>query len=686
MKKLFLKIIIICLLAMCAPFSVAQNVVSQRTIDEVRTALAKQHGDAETERINRAINQLANSWTTNHGNEEEFARFCLNHFMSGETLSKNFRRIEESLSLLYGSINIIRSFFNESRDFTDTEELQADNFLRGIVPSSDRTSNKFHFFVQLNFPAYSEEERKANQHVWSREKFAMVALGNNYRNNNLREQVDRNHPYVKEAEEFNRHITHYFYRIGHVMDRNGNFLFPEGLLLHGHRGVRDVIKDEYTRENGFERQLVLQAIGGHIISGTMPIQFLENENTRFDPFNNRLYTVLPNGRLQEIRNFETEGVRRYAGYRANVNALRLRDNNHDLNHLERTFQTACLSLEETVAKLHRLLSDPVFKKVGKLIEQQLGRPLQPFDIWFNGFQEQFAFSSDFLDSLTKARYPTPMALENDLPNILTRMGFPEKDANMIGNQASVRPVVSGGYATQPFLRGSPALMTNMFGEDGLDYRSFRIAMHELGHVVCNVFHTTYTDYFILAGVPSFGIHEAYAEIIAYKNMEGLGLFPYDKETAKHLRTLAAFWYVIQSGGQTLAEILSWKWMYENPNATAEEVKKAVLGIADKLWDDYYADIFGGQRHQRLLSIHDHFVVGSLYLHNFFYSNVIMHQLVNAFRDGCLSTELKRSAKEGITSTERWMYNAVGAGVSIEPLMRDVELAIQFFEKNPLQKK
>jgi hypothetical protein len=256
---------------------------------------------------------------------------------------------------------------------------------------------------------------------------------------------------------------------------------------------------------------------------------------------------------------------------------------------------------------------------------------------------------------------------------------------MIGKQTTVRPVVSGGYASQPALRGSPALMTTMFGDHGLDYKSYRIAMHELGHTVCGIYCTSYADYFILGNVPSGGITEGYAEMLAYKNVEGLDLYPYDKETGHHLRTLAALWYVMEIGGQSLTEILSWKWMYENPDATAEEVQAGIMGIAKKVWNDYFADIFGGKRNQPVLSIYDHYITGSLYLHNFFYSNVIMHQLYSAFRNTCLSTELKRAAKEGNTTTERWMHNAVGVGVSIEPLIRDAELSIQYFETHPLQK-
>ena len=65
------------------------------------------------------------------------------------------------------------------------------------------------------------------------------------------------------------------------------------------------------------------------------------------------------------------------------------------------------------ALLEELLRSPLGKRVGQLIAARLGRPLQPFDIWYSGFQPRGRYSEAELDAITKKRYPTPAAYAAD---------------------------------------------------------------------------------------------------------------------------------------------------------------------------------------------------------------------------------------------------------------------------------
>ena len=190
--------------------------------------------------------------------------------------------------------------------------------------------------------------------------------------------------------------------------------------------------------------------------------------------------------------------------------------------IKRTFDNANFQLEEVESLIRNLLSDPVLVSVGNMISKRLGRPLQPFDIWYSGFQAQSAFPADMLDSLTRSKYPDPLALQKDIPSILFKMGFSQPEADYIGQHTIVRPIQAGGYSDQPPMRGDTSLMTTVFNTDGLDFKAFRIAMHELGHVVCGVYTTSGIDNFMLAEVPTSGITEGIAEMMAFKNAEGLG--------------------------------------------------------------------------------------------------------------------------------------------------------------------
>jgi hypothetical protein len=343
--------------------------------------------------------------------------------------------------------------------------------------------------------------------------------------------------------------------------------------------------------------------------------------------------------------------------------------------IQRTFENSNLKPGEVEKLLRSFLSDPVIISVGKLVSARLGRPLQPFDIWYSGFQSQSFYPANNLDSITRARYPNPKALQDDLPNILMKMGFTEEEAFYIGSHSVVRPISTGGYSDQPVLRGDTALMTTVFNAKGLDYKGYRIAMHELGHVVCGVYSTRDIDHFLLADVPTGGITEGFAEMLAYKNTEGLGLVKGNFEEQKELLALASLWYMLDLGGQSLTDIETWKWMYAHPEATPEELRAAVLDISAEIWNQYYSPVFGGIKDQHILSIYNHFITGSLYLYNYFIGNVIMFQLYDAFMPDNLAGGLRKACLQGNTLPELWMQSAVGQGISIDPLLKTARLAV-----------
>lgn len=674
MKALyFFTLLFICLLATAAPLR-AQAPIDAHAIEEAVGALTERHGVSEANRISKGVGQLAAAWTTGDGTAEEFGAFCREKFLSGGELSDNFFRIQALLSYMNGRVNELRDMVNEPGRFTDTAPLCVDGFLASALPVVDMDAGKLSHFIRLNFPYYTDREKSDNMFAWDREKWAMVRLGDFMRPSD----GGGPSPFADEAAAFKSHMERYFFRMDAVTDSRGRLLFPPETLLHSHRGLRDAIKDEYTSGDGFVRQEVMNAVVERVVAGEVPRLFLSDSTTRWNPFANKLYRADGKGRIREIKDFETEGSHRYGGFLASASNKMAYDGAGGNTVMERTFGEGSLSFENTEKLIRRVLSSPVLKDIGRLVEKELGRPLRPFDIWYSGFQEQSAYSSAMLDSMTRARYPTPAALEKDIPAILRRMGFPEEEAAFVGARTSVRPVVSGGYSSQAGVPGGTCLMTTMFAETGLDYKSYRVAMHELGHTVCAVYCTNGMDYFVLAGVPSPAITEGFAELFVYKNASGLGLTPYGKEERNHRLALAAMWYMFEMGGQSLVEIESWKWLYANPGATAEEVRGAVTRIAGDVWNTYFADIVGGERDRRILSIYNHFATGDLYLYNYFVSNAVMYQLHCALDGPELAGRLREICLEGATSNERWMRNALGEGISVDRLIEDAAAAVEYF--------
>lgn len=650
--------------------------IGEKTLTEVQAFLIKKHGVAASERIKKGTTQLAHNWRESDGTEREFVRFCKHRFLSGKELSENLTRIDARLMLLEGYQQKLDYYFREADSYTDTPRLMVDTLLSEILPAVDYYRTWFAQFIQLNFPHYSFAEKEKRSEEWSREQWAMVILGDYY----VRRDGQAPSTYREEAKEFKRYMDNYFLRMEHISTADGRFLFPVGQLLHSHRGLRDNVKEEYTREGGYERQIVENRVIEHVLCGTVPVLFLQDTHTRWNPFLEKLY-IVEAGKKREIKSYETEGVTRYAGFKAAVSDRMAEDIIYDMGStvISRTFENGSITLDEVETLIRTFLSDSVLKEVGQLVEKTLNRPLSPFDVWYSGFQEQTAYPAAYLDSLTQARYASPIALQEDMPAILIRMGFPEEEAVFVGNRILVRPVISGGYSSQPALPGDAALMTTMFGKKGLDYKSYRVAMHELGHCVCGIYCTNEPDFFRLAGVPNGGITEGFAELFAYKNIEGLGLFPFPEEEKHKLLSLAAVWYLFEMGGQALTEIEVWKWMYTHPEATPAETREAVLSISENVWNTYFAEIFGGNRDSHILSIYNHFITGDLYLHNYFLSNIIMYQLYDTWRPN-LASGLRKVSREGRTDTGRWMKNAVGSGLSLYPLIRDAKQATVYFSE------
>lgn len=655
-----------------------QSVISNNTVEEVQSKLSEVNSLQDVERIFLGVKQVADNWRKEDGSENDFKDFCTENFLITDELKSNFERICSNMESLNGYSSRIRFSFTESESFTDVDELKVDPFFRSSIPSMNPYDSKLAFFIQLNFPHYTLEQKQQYGKEWSREKWAMVALGDSY--------VSRRNPDFKnDAEEdaatFNKYMQHYFLRMDHVCLEDGSYPFQEETLLHSHRGLRDNCKEEYSRPGGYDRQRLTGIVLEHIIKGTIPRQFLEDTATRWNPWTNELF--YGNGGKKEEIEIIPEGPVRYEGFRS----VFLNRSSEDKLYqdgstvITRTFENHNLLASEVEKLLRDFLSDPVIAKAGKLIESNLGRPLEPFDIWYSGFQEQSFYPADMLDSITMNRYPDPISLQKGLPAILEKMGFSKSEAEHIGAHTIVRPVVSGGYTSSPSMRDGNALFTTMFSPKGLDYKSYRVAMHELGHAVCAIYATDQADNFIMAGWPTSGITEAIAELLAYKNVQGLGLGRNSPEERENLLALATLWYLVEMGGQALTEIETWKWIYENPDASGEDVQDAIFSISENIWNTYFAEIFNGVRNQHILSIYNHFITGSLYLNQYFLGDVIMFQLHEASRSQDLASFLKAACKEGNTLPDLWMEKAVGSPISLDPVINASVKAIEFFNND-----
>jgi hypothetical protein len=227
-----------------------------------------------------------------------------------------------------------------------------------------------------------------------------------------------------------------------------------------------------------------------------------------------------------------------------------------------------------------------------VIERRLGRPLEPADLWYAGFKAPRRRRRSSTRR-TRARYPRPEAFAADMPRILTDLGFAADTATWLAEHIRVDPSRGAGHALQALRRGDFPRLRTRVGADGMDYKGYNIAVHELGHNVEQVFSLYRVDHTLLAGVPNNAFTEALAFVFQARDLELLGLAKPDAASERE-RVLSDFWQTWEIAGVALVDVAVWHWLYDHPEATAADLREAVVRIARDTWDRYYAPVLGGQ--------------------------------------------------------------------------------------------
>jgi hypothetical protein len=675
------KNLIFCLIAAATFFSCGietpKRNVAIANIPEVIDSLKYVYGESETIRIERGVKHAASLWFSSDGTEEDFLKFCLKQFVpSGNDLDQLFNIVEKQFESINGhmremSIQLDYPVVTRQRKITEIDRLFGSS-----SPEFDYYKNKLAFAIALNFPHYTPEEKENYGKEWSRKEWAMARIGDKFDSRlNPGDAVDP----LPLPDDLKDYTGLYILSMDHILSPGMEVLFPEGTRLNCHHGLRDEIKGLYTREDPLERQRMIYQVVMHILDQTIPLCMIGETEFFWKPDSNEVFRK--EGGKYVKTTFEEETDRRYRFLHNRFNA-RLREDAkfpEGSTWLKRTFENRQLSEERIVSILESIVGAPERREVAKILEERLGRKLEPFDIWYPGFQSQSKYDMNELDRIVREKYPSPLAFQEDLPNILKRIGFDNKTADFLGNHVIVDPVRSGGHANGPQMHGEKAHLRTTFEPYGLNYKGFRIGMHETGHTIEQNVALYYTDYYSLKGIPSAPFTECMADLIAYRDMVGLGVSREYSQEEKELNALASFMYVWEMGAEGIHEIRVWKWFYEHPDASVEELREATLNIAGEIWNEYFAEFFG-ERDNTILSIYNHFLGGSLYLHAYPLGNVILMQVEEYCKDKDFPSEMVRMCSIGKLTPDLWMQEATGEVVSAEPMLAAVRRAIENYYK------
>jgi hypothetical protein len=223
------------------------------------------------------------------------------------------------------------------------------------------------------------------------------------------------------------------------------------------------------------------------------------------------------------------------------------------------------------------------------------------------------------------------------------------------------------------MRDMPSHLRTRVGADGMDYKGYNIAIHELGHNVEQTISVHMVDNYFINGIPNTAFTEALAFMFQKRDLQLLGIKQNDP-LMEHLDVLDVFWDNYEMMGVSLVDMKVWKWLYDNPKATAQQLKDAVIQIANEVWNLYYADVFG-ESDVPLLAIYSHMIQSPLYLMNYPYGRLIMFQLEDYIADKNFAQEVLRIFAIGQITPRHWMQQAVGEQISNEPIFAAVEKAL-----------
>ncbi|HEY3452423.1 MAG TPA: hypothetical protein VGK67_39130 [Myxococcales bacterium] len=650
---------------------------------ELKAALVAKHGEAQRARIERGVDQVAALWREKDG---DFKAFVSEGFVADEKqLAATLDRLEGIFEQVGGTFNEMGRSLRWATDVDVGPLLPVDPMLSALDPAAHLTDDLFDskiaFHVLLNFPLTTLKERLAGA-SWSRSEWAQARLTNLFA---FRIPGEVQQKIAQVGSEADLYIAEYNVWMHHVLSPGGERLFPKGLRLLSHWNLRDELKADYAdAKTGLAKQRLLAQVMQRIVTQTIPAAVVNDPRLDWDPVAN---TVVP-APAAEIEDgapktaapkpdASPEPDRRYAKWLAQYQANRAADPYCPVSPtvLARRFDLGReIPEERVVGMLTQVASSPLAAKVGALIEKRLGRKLEPFDLWYNGFQPRGKFAEAELDAITKKRYPDAKAFAADIPRILADLGFPKEKAAFLADHIKVDPARGSGHAMQATRRGDFPRLRTRIGADGMDYKGYNIAVHELGHNVEQVISLYEVDHTLLQGVPNTAFTEAFAFVFQARDLELLGLSRPDPEAEK-MKVLNSFWMTWEIAGVALIDVRTWHWLYDHPSATAAQMRDAVVQISKDVWNQFYAPVLGG-KDTVLLGIYSHLIAYPLYTPDYPMGHLIAFQIEEKLKTvPALGVEFERMAKFGTVVPDLWMQHATGAPVGAEALLRETEQAL-----------
>src|SRR5438874_7877119 len=253
-----------------------------------RELIAK-YGEAQRLRLERGLRQVGEFWRPEDGDAAAFEGFVRANFAGDQaTLDTMFNRFERLLEQLGGHMHEINREFRQQMDLDLGPVLPFDEMFGGYDSSApiidDFFQNKLAFVALLNFPLTTLDERLKEGPSWTRRQWAGVRLAQRF---SKRIPADVNLGIAQAEAAAARYVAEYNIWMHHLLDENGQRLFPPKMRLLSHWNLRDEIKADYAdKQNGLAKQRMIQQVMGRIVTQTIPAVVVNNPNVDWNPFTN----------------------------------------------------------------------------------------------------------------------------------------------------------------------------------------------------------------------------------------------------------------------------------------------------------------------------------------------------------------------------------------------------------------
>ena len=657
---------------MSEPATVPRSDIPPDAVERVAARLIAlaNAGPDDAAQIRRCVRQVAERWWPVDGDLAAFDSFCEENRLTDEAeRALGAARMEETLEQVDGHLHEIRRELRRPADLDLGPIHRVDLLLQDLELDAhvdeDLFLTKVAFFALLHFPVHTLGERLAAGGSWTRETWARSRMMDRFAERVPAPLLQRVARTIHAADDY---IAEYNIQMDRLRTAEGAGLFPEGMRLISHWGLRDELKSRYEEgASGLPKQRMIQTVMERIVRQEIPASVPNNPNIVWCPETNE---VSPNG----SRALEREPDTRYEHLLAIFHAVRSCDPYAPAapSFIRRRFELDRQIPEEEVESLIlSVLESPEIATLAKRIQTRLGRPLEPFDIWYSGFMPRGSHTEGDLDKVVRARYPTVAAFQAALPDVLAALGFTPERARWLAERIVVDPARGAGHALGAVRREDKAHLRTRL-DQGMSYKSFNIAMHELGHNVEQVFSLNAIDHWFLSGVPNTAFTEAFAFTFQSRDLEVLG-FPRGEEAARH-DALQSLWAMYEIGGVSLVDMYVWRWMYEHPDASAAQLREAVVSIGREVWNRWFAPCLG-KRDQDLLAIYSHLIEGALYVPDYAIGQIVAFQVAPRLREGNFGEEVERMTRLGRLTPDAWMRSAVGGPLSSAPLLEAARAAL-----------